>query len=420
MSEKISRNDRSFIHLNAVQFLGALNDNIFKLLIIFSLIALYGNESAGKVTAVVGIIFVLPFLMFTPIAGVICDRLSKRTVIIWVKLWECLIMLTGVIGFYLKIPLLQYTVLFMMSMQSAFFGPAKFGIIPELVDDNKLSKANSYVVSFTMLAIILGSFFGPFLTHTLGGSYSLAAMFCVIIAIAGSISAFMIHNVPAAHTESVTPLHRFDTIFRLLYAYSHHRKLMFSIIASMYFYFTGAFMQLNIIPYGMEILGWTQEMSGYLFLVAAIGIAMGATIAGKCSKDHIEFGLVPLGAIGLAGSITVLSFTHCVWGIVVMLFVTGVSSGLFLVPIQTYIQHKSPQEHRGKLIAASGFIGWVGILFASLLLYVLRGTLNLSAAGAFLPLGLLTCLLGIVTAMLLPQFLTDTKELIIRTCGRST
>ena len=309
MTEKISRNDRSFMHLNAVQFLGALNDNIFKLLIIFSLIAFYGNESAGKVTAVVGIIFVLPFLMFTPMAGVICDRLSKRTVIVWVKCWEILIMMTGVTAFYFKLPLLQYTVLFMMSMQSAFFGPAKFGIIPELVDDNKLSRANSYVVSFTMLAIILGSFFGPFLTHTLGGSYALAAVFCVVIAVAGAFSAFFIHNVPATHTESVTPIHRFDTIFRLLYKYRHQRKLIFSIMASMYFYFTGAFLQLNIIPFGMEVLGWTQEMSGYLFLVAAIGIAMGATIAGKCSKDRIEFGLVPFGAIGLAVSITIISFT---------------------------------------------------------------------------------------------------------------
>ena len=116
-----NNNDKSFMHLNAVQFLGALNDNIFKLLIIFSLIAQSGNESAGKITAVVGMIFVLPFLLFTPVAGVITDRVTKRTIIIWVKYWEILIMVSGVTAFYLHWTIMQYGVLFMMSHAKRFF-----------------------------------------------------------------------------------------------------------------------------------------------------------------------------------------------------------------------------------------------------------------------------------------------------------
>ncbi|MDX9701867.1 MAG: MFS transporter [Candidatus Auribacterota bacterium] len=412
MAERLHAEDSSFFYLNATQFMGALNDNIFKLLIIFSIINIAGAESAGKVTAVVGMVFVLPFLLFTPVAGVITDRISKRAIIIAVKCWEIIIMATGIIAFYLHLPMMEYIVLFMMSMQSAFFGPSKYGIIPELVEEKDLSRANSYIVTFTFLAIILGSFLGPFLSDMLDGTHYKAAFFCLLVAVAGAICSFMIRKHPLPQPDKLTPLYRFDSIFTILYTYRHQRTLMFSVVASMYFYFIGAFMQLNLIPYGMEILGLTQEKSGYLFLVAAVGIGIGSVIAGKFSKGRIEFGLIPVGAMGLAGSIIGLSVVVYPWGILSLVLSAGISSGIFIVPIQAYIQYKSPAVHRGKIIAASGFMGWIGILAASLCLYFLRETAGVSSAKSFMPLGILTITLGIFMIRLFPQFIRDTKNML--------
>ena len=297
-------------------------------------------------------------------------------------------------------------------MQSAFFGPSKYGIIPELVEDKYLSKANSYIVSCTFLAVIFGSFLGPFLADVLDGVYYKAALFCVVVAVAGSISSLMIRKTASVQPDSSTPLYRFDSIFTILYTYRHERRLIFAVIASMYFYFIGAFMQLNLIPYGMETLGLSQEKSGYLFLVAAVGIALGSFVAGRCSKYQIEFGLVPVGAVSIVVSIVGLFFTTCLWGVVCMVLLAGISSGLFIVPIQAYIQYKSPAHHRGKILAASGFAGWVGILLASLCLYVLREPVRLTAAQSFLPLAVLTVAVTVAMILLFPQFIRDAKRML--------
>lgn len=405
---------RSFKLLNATQFTVALNDNIFKLLIIFSLISLQGEDSAGRVTAVAGMVFVLPFLLFTPIAGVLADHIEKRSIVIGIKVFEILVMLSGVAAFYLNISLFQYTVLFMMSMQSAFFGPAKYGIIPELTSEHTLSKANSYIVSYTFFAIILGTFFGPFLADMTGSVYYKAAFFCVGVAVAGTITAVMIKKSNTEPAKKATPLHRIDRIFTILFTYRHERQLLFAIFASMYFYFVGAFLQLNLIPYGMEVLGLTQEKSGYLFLVAAIGIGIGSLIAGKLTRDVVEFGFVTPGAIGLGLAILALPASASLVSIVAVVFVAGIFSGMFVVPIQTFIQYKSPSEHRGKILAASGFLSWIGILMASLCLYLFRETMGMSAANTFVPLGVLTVLLTGIMLWVFPDLILQTKQVIVR------
>ena len=133
--------------LNVAQFLGVVNDNFFKYLIVFLFIDLKGIEASPIILTWVGIVYVLPFLLFSSGAGVLADRFSKQRMIIILKFTEVIIMAFGIVAFMFKSDWASYTLLFLLSMQSAFFGPPKYSIIPELVKEEHIPKANGLIIA---------------------------------------------------------------------------------------------------------------------------------------------------------------------------------------------------------------------------------------------------------------------------------
>src|SRR3989344_372527 len=208
----IFRSDfRSFYFLNATQFLGALNDNVFKLLVIYLLINLKGPSAANSILSLAGAIFVIPFLLFSSGAGVVADRISKRTIIVFTKAFEVCIMLFGMLAISLRWEVGVYTALFLMATQSAIFGPSKYGIIPELVETKMVSKANGSLTSFTYLAIILGTFLASFLTDISGKNFVLEASVCVLIAGIGLMASFGINRTtPQNSSKKVNPVFLYE------------------------------------------------------------------------------------------------------------------------------------------------------------------------------------------------------------------
>src|SRR3990167_9287691 len=184
----LSKDFRSFYFLNSTQFLGALNDNIFKLLVIYLLIHLKGPAEANSILSLAGAIFVIPFLLFSSGAGVLADRISKRTIIVFTKIFELAIMSFGLIAVSLKWEVGVYGALFLMATQSAIFGPSKYGIIPELVDAKMVSKANGSMTSLTYLAIILGTFLASFITDISHRNFFVVASFCLLISVMGLLT----------------------------------------------------------------------------------------------------------------------------------------------------------------------------------------------------------------------------------------
>ncbi|HEB10520.1 MAG TPA: MFS transporter, partial [Spirochaetales bacterium] len=400
-----SRLSKSFTWLNATQFLGALNDNIFKLLIIFFLIGARGGNDAGIISAVAGAVFVIPFLLFSAASGIIADRISKQRIIVIVKAVEVAVMFLGTAAFFAGSELGLYLILFLMAAQSALFGPSKYGIVPELVRTDQLSRANSYLESFTYLAVILGSALAPMLSQAMSLNYERAAVLCVGIAAVGLLTSFKIEaTAPAGSTKKVTPFFIRD-IWETLKSIRQDRYLFMTVLGSAYFMFIGAFIQINLIPYGMETLKLTQEQSGYLFFAAALGIGTGSFLSGRLSGRNIEFGVVPLGALGLSLSAIALSFVPPKLSTVIIeVLIMGVSAGLYIVPLYSFIQFRSPAAQRGEILAASGFLGWSGVLLASGLVYLLSGPMGIPAAGGFLIIGLITMVLTLITMKVLPDF----------------
>lgn len=391
--------------LNLTQFLGALNDNILKLLIIFYLISIQGAEHAGTITAFTGAAFVLPFLIFSAPAGCLADRFTKSNLIVAVKLVEVVVTALAAIALFLGFQYGLYVVVFLMATHSALFAPAKYGAIPELVAKEQLSQANGLIESSTFLAIIIGTALASVLAQLAGGRTWLAAVACFAIALAGFWSAGKMNATVArdlGRSVAIFPIE----ILKTIQGIRGDRHLMLAVIGLAYFMFIGAFAQLNLISYGMDRLGLTEVQSGYLFLAAALGIGIGSLLAAKLSGRDVEFGLVPVGAAGLALAPVLLHFApnSLIICLAIIVFF-GISAGFFSLPLQTFIQFRAEPAKRGEVLAASSFMNWVAILIASGLTWLFSGPLALSAAQGFSVIGGITLVLTALSFWILPDFL---------------
>lgn len=390
--------------LNITQFLGALNDNIFKLLLIIFLIGTGGSDTASNVTATAGAVFVIPFLLFTALAGKFADRFSKRNIIVWVKVAEIAVMSIGCVAFWFHSAFALYGVLFLMATHSAFFAPAKYGIVPELVRTEQLSRANGSLEAMTYLAIVIGTALGPFLSQMLNGSFVLAGVACVAVASLGFVLSLFVPQTHAVGVVRPASIFFIRDIWRTLCAIRRDRDLFLAVIASAYFLMMGGFIYSNLIPYGIKHLGLSEVQSGYLFVMAAIGIGLGSFWAGRLSGRNVEFGIVPLGAIGLTISSAGLGLLPGLYPTFALVILMGISAGLFVVPIYAFIQLRSPAGQRGEILAASTFLGWVGVLIASGLIYCFTNIWRLTAGQVFAVLGVMTLIPTIITIVLLPDF----------------
>ncbi len=404
MTKDIIQN--TFKWLNITQFFGALNDNLYKLSMAFFLIAANPNIAPDTIMACVGAVFVLPFLLFSDAAGALADRISKQTIIVRLKILEIIFMGSGLIFFYMENSIGLYLVLFSMCTQSAFFGPAKYGIIPELVSDQKLSKANSYLISVTFISIIIGTLMASLFAGGQNG-FVYCGMVCTVVSLLGFSASVKIYKTPSKKGTRDVSIFFFLGIWKTIKSISGNRELLTAVLISSYFWFAAAFAQMNLVPYGMDLMHLTSEnsnLAGCLYLFAAFGVGSGALLAGWLSGSEVKLGIVPLGAFGLAASLIGLNFAaHTFTWAMVLIFFFGISAGLFILPINAFIQWKTPEKIRGSVLAATNFLNFTGILCASLMIKILHG-FNLSSGKAFMVAGSITFIFALGSMILLKNF----------------
>lgn len=409
---------RSFKWLNISQFLGALNDNLFKLLLIFFLADIDGEGEPVKVIALAGILFVLPFLLFLHAGGVLADRYSKQRVFMTGRGLEILAMLVGVLGVYTINASLLYIALFLTSSFSALTSPSKYGIIPELVREEQLSKANGLIIAFTYVAVILGTFLPSFLLLKIfARNFIFLAWTTVAIAVGGFVTAMFIEKTKAVDTQIGYSLVFIKEIFKTLHSLRRDIYLYLAVLGSAFFMFIGTFLQSNAIVYCKEVLKWEWIKSGYLFPVAAFGIGLGGIIAGKLSGRSIEFGLVPVGVLGLGGSCIFMSaIPPSVYYAGGMFLLMGIYAGIFIVPLNAFIQSASPKKEMGRIIACANFMGFLASILSSFFFYLLNATLGFGANLSFFSIGILTLGLMVASIIILPDFLLRFLILVLVKC----
>lgn len=405
MKYNVSSEKKSFHLLNATQFLGALNDNIFKLLIIYFLIQVKGAENANTILSLAGSLFVIPFLLFSSAAGVLADKISKRTVIVVTKALEVVVMAFGAVSIYFESEFFCYFLLFLMGAQSAAFGPSKYGIIPEIVSQKKVSKANGSLTALTYVAMILGSGCSSFFMQITGNNFLLIAIFCTLIAILGLATSLGIgKTVSQKSNRKINPLFLYD-IYKAL-SLSAKRPFLFpAILGASFFLFIGGYVHLNVIPFAMESLNLSAVTGGYLFCATAIGIAIGAKLSGKLSKDRIEMGMSCLSGFCIVGVFFLLTlFSNSLIAVVILLTLLGVFGGLFVIPLEAFIQVASPNQRRGQIIAASNFLSFGCVLLASFCIYLFNERWGFSASGSFILIGILTFIFNSIIAARMSTF----------------
>lgn len=412
----------SFTYLNITQFLGTLNDNVFKLLIVFFLIDLHGIEKSPTILSSAGAIFVCPFLLFSATAGKLADRFSKRNIIVASKIMEVAIMCLGTLFFILKSPAGSYTTLFLMALQSSIFSPSKYGIVPELVDSDRITKANGLLTSFTILAIISGTFLASFITEISGRRFVMASVICVFIAITGMIASLYIEQTPpVGHKKKINPFFLYE-IYKTLVRAKKENRLFATLMGCAYFLFIASFIQLNIIPFGIESLNLDDVHGGYLFMLTSLGIGAGSILAGKLSGPHVELGLVPFGGLGIALTCFLLYlFNSSLFAILPLIVILGMFGGIFEVPLESFIQSASPPNYRGQMVAAANFLGFLCVLGASGLLYLNSNVFGLKAHEGFAFVGIITLATTLIFSLVaLDYFFRFIAFCISRICFRLT
>ena len=409
---------RGFWALIVTQFQGAFSDNVLKNLVIFMLIGLdISLAEKHKIGELVGALFSLPFIVFSMAGGFLADRFSKRTISIGVKTFELFVMLFALGGLVWQQNLIHAGVpaslqtcwpllgcVFLMGVHSAFFGPSKYGLLPELLPERKLSWGNGVLELGTFMAIILGTVAAAFMARDFHDAPWLSGVILLALAVFGFFTCLGISRVPAANPGKKFNVNFPGEVWAQIRLWRRDRPLFLAAIGNTYFNFLGALLLLNLFFYGADVLHVDETKIGFLNVALALGIGLGSMAAGYLSGGKIEYGLVPFGAFGLAVfSASLAPGGLSVNAVLVRLALLGFAGGFFIVPISALLQHRPDKTARGETLAAANLLSFVGIFLASGAHWLLAQAWQFNPRQIFLVGGALTFLGGIYALWLLPD-----------------
>ncbi len=374
---------RYFAPLFWTQFLGAFNDNLYKnaLIILVTInAASYTSISVELLIPLSGGLFILPFFLFSALAGQLADKFEKSKLIRFIKVGEICIMLLAAIGFYFENIWYLLAVLFFMGCQSSLFGPVKYSILPQHLSEEGLLKGNAVIEMGTFLAILLGTLVGGILI--MNDDYGRAYVSALVVSIAflGWLSSQKIPLAQSANQELTINWNIFSETFNIIRDAFKSRLIFGTIVAISWFWFVGATM-LSILPlpeFIQVILQAKEQVITLLLALFSIGIGLGSIIAGKSKTLSKSLKWIVIGAIGI--SLTALDLywisaqlieSNIIKGagelvswqamfqnpvtahILIDILLLGASGGLYIVPLYVIIQEHSEIEFRSRTIAAN-------------------------------------------------------------------
>lgn len=368
---------KKFSPLFFVQFTGAFNDNIFKnalvILLAFNATILPTSISSTLALNITGALLILPFFLFSAIAGQLADSYEKTLIIFRLKVAEVVLMIFGAFGLWSENLFLIWGVIFGLGIQAAFFGPIKYSILPQLLNEDELIAGNALIESGTFLAILLGTILGGLLI-VLDYGFLYVSFFGILTSIAGLIFSTLIPKAPSLLNESKISYNIFTESFKILKTTYHFPAIFKSVLAISWFWFIGALLLTEFPLIIKEIIGGNPSIVTLFLTVFSFGIISGAILSEKFSKQKVEIGLVPLGSLGMIIFLTLFifnldGFEHLGDGnisiflestnsffILINLFFVSLSGGLFTVPLYAFIQETSPPDIRSRIIGANNII----------------------------------------------------------------
>lgn len=376
---------RSFWMHNIAQFFGALNDNVYRFLVVFSLFDIVGVANMKEVVSLCGAMFLIPFLMLSPLGGRLASSYPKNIVLFWTKVLEIVVMLIGVAAFYAQQAWLCYFTLFMMGGQSALFGPSKYSCLPEIMQKKDVPKAHGYMAFFTYFAIVTGTTLASQVAEFTNRNFVVAGLFCVVLAIIGSVAASQVRQLKVeGHQEHRNRAPWYDLYYALSAAVKYP-FMPYILVGYCLFFTTASLVQLNAAPFVVEALKMSDTQGGYLYSWTGVGIGLGAWLFGQLSGGKAYLRVLPFSALTIGCSLIGLyAYGADYWTVTALFFLLGFAGGFYFVPIEVYMQLTIDRKDAGEAFAGSGFISFSGALFGALFLYAVP---SLSSAEIFLAYG---------------------------------
>jgi len=424
-SRKVSLlRQRRFAPLFATQALGAYNDNVFKQAVIILVTyqsAMLGVSHPGVwVNAAAGI-FILPFFLFSPLAGQLADQREKSAMIRVIKLAEMVIMLLAMLALYLQSLGFMLLVLFLLGAQSTFFGPIKYSVLPQALETDELVAGNGLINMGTFVSILVGTLLGGSLMALQQG-WLWVSMMALAVSLAGYLASRAIPPAPAVDPQLKLNWNILAQAFRGMGFLRSDRVLFLTALGISWFWFFGALVLAQMPGYVRLTLAGDANVANSFFAWFVIGVASGSLLCNRLSRNRIELGLVPCGSIGLSLVLFDLFYQGALipgdallglsafysdsvhWRAVADVVLIGVFGGFYIVPLYALLQRESPVSHRSRVIAALNIMNALFMVVSAGLAAGLLG------AGLSIPqLLLLTSVLNAVVALyiysLLPEFL---------------
>jgi 1-acyl-sn-glycerol-3-phosphate acyltransferase len=421
--------EKRFWPLFWTQFLGAFNDNVFRnalaILVAYRSMTMLGLGSDKLVVAFPGI-FILPFFLFSATAGQLSDRLVKAYMIRGVKVAEVGIMSLAGVGFAIgSLPVLV-GVLFLMGLQSTFFGPAKYSILPDLLDDSSLVGGNALVETGTFLAILLGTICAGVLADVNESWTSYVGLVVVAVAMTGLVASLFIRRTPPASPDLKVDLSPIRPIRKILRVATANRTVKLTILGLSWFWFLGAAFLALLPNFTKDVLGGDKPVLTMFLAVFCVGIGVGSLLCERLSHRRLELGLVPLGSIGIslfAADLGIASGRYLAlpgaaellripayFGvansgrIVVDLFLIAVFSGFYTVPLFTLLQQRPEPAVRSRVIAANNIVNSLFIVSSSASLMGMLAV-GVTIPQIFIVLGVLNAAVAVYIYSVIPEFM---------------
>ncbi|KVL14726.1 MFS transporter [Burkholderia ubonensis] len=418
--------ERRFAPFFTTQFLGALNDNVFK--IGFTSLVTYHTARFSGVDAktaafLISAIFILPFVLFSATSGQIADKYDKARLTRFVKSFEIVLMLVGAAGFVTHGAALLYLCTFMMGMHSTLFGPVKYSYLPQHLGEHELVGGNGLVEMGTFIAILIGTIIGGAAAGLAGRGELVLAVSCVAIALAGRIVAQRVPPTPAPQPDLAINWNPVSETWRNLGLARQNRTVFLSLLGISWLWFVGATFLTSFFNFAKDVLSASPDVVTILLATFSVGIGIGSLLCERLSQRRVEIGLVPLGSIGISAFAIELYFaSHALpapghllsvgeflagarhWRILADLFLLAMFGGFYSVPLYALIQSRSAPTHRARIIAANNILNALFMIVSAVMAMALTKA-GVSIPGIFLVTALLNVVVAAYIYLLVPEFL---------------
>ncbi|MFQ6004784.1 MAG: MFS transporter [Woeseia sp.] len=416
---------RRFAPFFITQFLGALNDNIFRnglvILITFQGVRIAGID-ASELANVAGALFILPFFLFSATAGQLADKYEKSMLMRSIKLLEIILMILAAFAFVTKSYTVLLAVLFLMGCQSTLFGPVKYAYLPQQLATQELVGGNALVESGTYMAIIFGLIVGGISVAVDYENQMILASCLVGTALLGYLASRQVPPTRAVDPGLKINWNAWTETWRIVGFAREKRSVFLSVLGISWFWFFGSAMTIQLPAYTLGILNGNEAITTVLLVAFAAGVGVGSLLCERMSGHRIELGLVPFGSIGLSVFAIDLYFTqpdtHVVavdavvdflarpgsWRILTDLSMLGAFGAFYSVPLYALIQNRTERQHLSRVIAANNIINSLFMVAAAVLAFSVLSA-GLSIPQFYLILALLNALVAIYIFTVLPEFL---------------